>query len=65
MYFLAFVFPLIFKNYEIPKKLLTKIQNSVQNVYTVTHVSCDVLKHHYEIFICEIYMFMHTFYALY
>ena len=30
---------------------LPKIQNSVQNLYTVTHGSCDILKYHYEIFV--------------
>ena len=39
-----------------PKMLLTRIQNSVQNVYIVTLGSCDIIKYHYEIFICEINM---------
>ena len=56
---------MFFQNYEIPKMLLTQIQNSVQNVYIVTHGSCDLIKYRYEIFIreiiCEIDMFMHTF----
>ena len=61
---------MFFQNYEIPKMLLTQIQNSAQNVYIVTHGSCDLLKYRYEIFIreiiCEIDMFMHTFmYCIY
>ena len=36
--------------------LLTQIQKSVQNVYIVTHGSCDLLKYRYEIFILEFYM---------
>ena len=46
MYFLQFS-----KIMKCPKMLLTRIQKSVQNVYTVTHGSCDILKYH-----CKIYM---------
>ena len=53
MYFLKF------------SKIVTdKNTNLVQNVYIVTHGSCDILKYHYKTLICEIYMLMHTFNAL-
>ena len=49
MYFLQFL-----KIMKFQKMLLTKIQNSVQNVFIVTHGPCDILNYYYEIFICEI-----------
>ena len=65
VYFLQFS-----KIIKFQRLVLTKIQNLVQIVYIVIYGSCDILKYHYEIFICEIYkyeiyIFMHTFYALY
>ena len=38
------------------KMLLTRIQNSVQNVYIATNDPCDILKIHYETITCDLYM---------
>ena len=40
--------------------LLTRIRNSVQNAYIVTHGSCHIFIYHYLIFIWEVYIFICT-----